>query len=77
MRTTIDIEDDLLAFARQEADRNRKSIGAIVSSMMRKGLELPTPSERSPRTGILMLPHRPDGGPVTMEMVDRLRDELD
>ena len=52
MRTTLDIDDDLLAAAKELARRERKSAGQVVSELMRKGLtgagrELPIASERA------------------------------
>lgn len=38
MRTTLDIDDDLLAAAKEIARRERKSTGKVVSELMRKGL---------------------------------------
>lgn len=38
MRTTLDIDDDALAVARELAARRRTTIGAVVSELMRVGL---------------------------------------
>jgi hypothetical protein len=77
MRTTLDIDDDVLAAARERARRERRSIGATVSALARAGLRAPrsdaTPTAREPtvRYGIAPIPSR--GGVVTDEVVDRLR----
>lgn len=73
MRTTLNIDDDLLEAARELADRQRRSVGEVVSELMRKALAPPESAPRY-RNGILLLPNR-GGGPITLEMVNRLRDE--
>ena len=74
MRLTLAIDDDVLAAARGLAENEGKSIGEVISVLARKGLE---PARRRFRTpnGVPLLPRRPGGKPVTMEMVNRLRDE--
>ncbi len=75
MRTTLTIDDDVLAMARALAERRKKTLGAVVSDMLRQALYS---SEQvfETRNGIPLLPRRPDGVPVTPEMVNDLRDEL-
>ena len=73
MRTTIAIDDDLLAAARELADHQRATIGEVVSSLLRKALQ-PSAGVRY-RNGIPLLPVREGGGIVTMEMVNALRDD--
>lgn len=72
MRTTLNIDDDLLEAARELADRQRRSVGEVVSELMRKAL---APGEAQERNGFLLLPKRGEGL-VTLEHVNRLRDEL-
>lgn len=38
MRTTLDLADDVLAAARERAQRERKSIGQIISELARQAL---------------------------------------
>ena len=78
MRTTLDIDDDVLAAARELARRERRSIGRTLSELARAGLRAPAVdvtamSAREPkaRYGISPLPSR--GGVVTNEVIDRLR----
>jgi hypothetical protein len=75
MRTTLAIDDDILAAAKELAGSERKSVGEVISALARKGLE-PSRSRFRTRNGVPLLPRRPDGKPVTLEMVNRLRDEL-
>lgn len=75
MRTTLAIDDDVLAAAKHLAGRERKTVGAVLSSLARQGLGR-TGTPRSQRNGIPLLPGRNKKAPtVTMELVNRLRDE--
>lgn len=73
MRTTIDIEDDVLLAAREIARQRRVSTGKVVSDLARRALAPVLASSR--RDGVPLFPIREDGGVVTLELVNRLRDE--
>jgi hypothetical protein len=74
MRTTLAIDDDVLAAAKAEARRQRRSLGEVISALARRALAPESPSGPT-RNGLLLLPGR-DGAPtVTMELVNELRDE--
>ncbi len=79
MRTTLDIDDDVLALAKELAAKDRCSAGAILSSLARKGFHAkPDPQQqRAPRTrkrnGVRMLPRREES--VTLAHVRQLMDE--
>jgi hypothetical protein len=82
MRTTLDIEDDVLLAAKETARRNKLSVGAVISDLARRSLLLPSepatgrgtpPRSRLARLGIHPLPKR--GGIVTNEMINQLRDD--
>ena len=75
MRTTLAIDDDILAAAKHLAEREQKSIGEVISSLARQGLSRSTRGGRSERNGIPLLPIRKAAVPVTLELVNRLRDE--
>lgn len=68
------IDDDVLVAAQAQAERQGASIGEVMSAMARKSLRGLESGERS-AAGVLLIPRRPDGGPVTSEDVSRLRDE--
>ena len=44
MRTTLDIDDDLLQVAKEEAQRKRTSVGKVISRWARRGLTKPYPT---------------------------------
>ena len=74
MRTTLAIDDDVLAAARSLAERERKTVGEVISALARRGLRPDSPRLAS-RNGVPLLPTRPNAAPVTMALVNRLRDE--
>ena len=76
MRTTLAIDDDILATARHLAERDHKSVGEVISALARQGLERATRSARTQRNGVPLLPKRGGATPVTPELVNQLRDEL-
>lgn len=72
MRTTLAIDDDILAAARAIAERDRRSVGQVVSELARKGMKSRARAARS-RGGFPVLPRR--GVVVTLELANELRDE--
>lgn len=82
MRTTLDIDDDVLQAAKELAQAERKTAGKVLSDLARKGLVGPVGfAETSglggpiPEDGWYTLPRR--GVIVTKELVDRLIEEAD
>jgi hypothetical protein len=73
MRTTLDIEDDVLLAAKEIARRRGLSLGKIVSNLVRQALAQQTDSVT--RHGAPLFPVRPDASVVTLELVNQLRDE--
>jgi hypothetical protein len=77
MRTTLAIDDDVLAAAKHLAARENKTMGEALSALARQGLaEAANRSSRAERHGIPLLPSKKGAKPVTMELVNQLRDEL-
>jgi hypothetical protein len=74
MRTTLAIDDDVLAAAKHLAERERKSVGEVISDLARQGLMRNSRAQKAERNGIPLL--RSGSTPVTMELVNQLRDEL-
>jgi hypothetical protein len=75
MRTTLAIDDDVLAAAKEMAATERKSIGEVISALARQAMQ-PAPSRRAKRNGVPLLPVRPGAPRVTSELVRQLQEEL-
>lgn len=77
MRTTVNIDDDVLLAARDLARRDGSSIGAVLSDLARRGLNGVSSRgdvcESDDFFGFRPLPKR--GRPVTNELIDQLRDD--
>jgi hypothetical protein len=76
MRTTIAIDDDVLAAARHLAERDRQTIGEVISGLARQGLARGSRAARVERNGVPLLTRRRGAAPVTAQLVNQLRDEL-
>ncbi|MGE0113609.1 MAG: CopG family transcriptional regulator [Steroidobacteraceae bacterium] len=76
MRTTLVIDDDVLAAAKGLALRQHKSIGEVISGLARQGLRPSTAVTPAIRNGVPLLPLRSDATPVTPELVAQMNDEL-
>ena len=74
MRTTIAIDDDVLAAAKAIAHQRNQSVGKVVSELARNSLRPPAPPTE--RNGIPLLPVRRPNAIVTLEIVNALRDEM-
>ena len=75
MRTTLTIDDDVLFAARQRVATTGENLGQAISAMARLGLAA-TSQEIGLRNGITLMPVRSGSTRVTLEEVNRLRDEL-
>jgi hypothetical protein len=73
MRTTLTLDDDVLARARQLADATGASLGTVISRLARESLSRHEKAET--RNGILLLPVGVPGTTATLEEVHWLRDE--
>jgi hypothetical protein len=73
MRTTLDIDEDVLRAAKELARREKKTAGAVISELTRRALTTPSAVVRKPRAlhGVRPFPKR--GGIVTNEQIDKLR----
>ena len=74
VRTTLDIDEDVLQAAKELAASRRTTAGRVLSELARAAL---APRGRSPklRHGVPVLPPREGEGPVTADVVNRLRDD--
>lgn len=73
MRTTIDIDEDILLAAKAIARDRGISVGKALSGLARRGMTRPIKLKK--RNGIPQLPIQPGAGVATLELVNRLRDE--
>jgi len=73
MRTTVDLEEDVLLAAKEIAKQRGNTVGQVLSDLARQTLTRRTPV--STKHGLPLFPVRPDAGVVTLELVNRLRDE--
>ncbi|RMF12351.1 MAG: antitoxin [Candidatus Dadabacteria bacterium] len=77
MRTTLDIDDDVLQIVKQRARRSRTSAGKVLSDLARTALEAETrdaAQEEDAFYGFRPLA-RKRGVVVTDEMIDALRED--
>jgi hypothetical protein len=74
MRTTLDIDEDVLQTAKELAARRDTTAGRVISELVRNAL---TPRDQGARKrhGVPVLSTRNKGELVTPEIVNRLRDE--
>ena len=76
MRTTLDIEDDVLFAAKDLARREKKTAGQIISALARKGLAgADTLSSREPKATYGFRPFPKDGRIVSNEIINKLRED--
>lgn len=73
VRTTLDIEEDVLLAAKELARRRGRSIGYVLSDLARQGLSRRV--EGAARNGVPLFPIAADAGVVTPELVNQLRDD--
>lgn len=84
MRTTLDIDDDILAAARDLAKAEGKTMGEIISDLARRGLTTPSyDASGLAEAGATFRGHDwPTlsdrvGVLVTPEMIERIQEEID
>lgn len=75
MRTTLAIDDDVLAAAKGLASLHRKSVGEVISALARQALQ-PQMSSYAARNSVPLLQVQTGAVPVSLETVNKLRDEL-
>ena len=70
MRTTLDLDDDLLEFARQRARQRSITMGQVVSELVRAALE-PKQSGKV-RNGVLLFTPKPGARKPNLALVNEL-----
>lgn len=72
---SIDLDEDILELAQDEAEREGTSVGKVISRLARRGFFAERPLVTYPE-GFEPFPNRPGDRIITLEFVNRLRDEL-
>jgi len=73
MRTTLDLDDNLVQIARELAQQRRMTIGRVISDLALESLE-PKAAPRM-RNGVPLLSPRPGARKPTLKLINELRDE--
>lgn len=75
MRTTLDIDDDVLGAVKDLAAQRNQSAGKVISNLLRSALQ-PTPrTGAKKRNGIPLLAQTAGARRTTLVDVNRLRDD--
>jgi hypothetical protein len=74
MRTTLDLDDRVLAIARAKAATDRISLGKAVSTLVLDGLSRPSTAGFETRNGFPVLRSGKPGHVITLELVNQHRD---
>lgn len=74
MRSTLEIDDDLMETARSIAARDKTTIGKVVTRLMREALAAKV-QPITYRNGIPQMPVQPGAGRASLELATRLLDE--
>jgi hypothetical protein len=75
MRTTVDIDEDVLLAVKERARREKRTAGHVLSDLARQALtgqHRPDADRRTSRHGFAPLPRR--GQAVSNALIDRLRE---
>ena len=76
MRTTIDLDDELLRTAKAISDVNHQTLSRVISDLAWKGLRPELPSHTT-RNGFPVLQASPTAKPVTTEHVREMAGEFE
>lgn len=74
MRTTLEIDDDVLLAAKELAEAQKSTAGKVLSELARKALK-PSRKPAARRNGIPLLPPRKGARPVTSATVASLLED--
>ncbi len=75
MRTTVNLDDDVLLAVKELARQRKMPIGKVLSELARRALTREIVTET--RNGIPLFPVQQGAGIVTLELVNQLRDGHD
>ena len=75
MRTTVEIDDDMLQTAKELAEGHGRTAGQMVSELIRKALQTKGASKRAVKNGVPLIRRKPGSPLMTMALVNELRDD--
>ena len=75
MRTTLDIDDDVLIAAKERAKRERRTAGKVISELARSALVGSPTSAAEPESFHGFRPFPSRGNVVTNEHINKLRED--
>ncbi|MBI3694553.1 MAG: CopG family transcriptional regulator [Acidobacteria bacterium] len=73
MRTTLNLDDDILHIAKQLAQQRGSTTGQVLSELARQALDPKTP--RRMRNGVMVFTPKPGAKKPHLALVNQLRDE--
>jgi hypothetical protein len=77
VRTTLDLDPDVLQAAKELAELHGTTAGKMISELARRGLER-TPGRGAIRNGVPLMPQQATGtARMTLARVNELRDDVD
>lgn len=77
MRTTLDIDEDVLQAAKERARREKKTTGEVITELARRALTAPPSAAVTgePKALYGFRPFAKRGGVVNNERIDKLRED--
>jgi len=73
MRTTLNLDEDVLRAAKSLARQRSRSLGKVISDLARQGMK--SGNQPGTRSGLPVFSVDPQGKPLTLEDVKRMEDE--
>jgi len=73
MRTTLDLDDDLLQIAKHLATQRRTTMGQVISDLTRKALE--PGNSRKIRNGVPLFTPKRGARKPSLQLINQLRDQ--
>jgi hypothetical protein len=77
MRTTINLDPDVIEIARRYSQGRSLSLGKAVSELVRRGVARPLETREENGFHVVVLPEGSASGEITLELVNKLRDEVE
>lgn len=75
MRTTLNLDDDVLELLKDYAEKRSVALGRAASELVRKGFSTPTPTRIV--NGLVVFDVPPDSPRITPERVKEVESELE